>query len=140
MKLDKKSVPKVISLLLMLANLRIKSFPKILGIIESILQSNGQIYEDSILEHLEDFLVELKTREMENSYLISWIVYFIKSNKLENKLKDKTHSFENPIVKTIHEDTLTFFNDCSDFKIFSDVATVSKNITLLEHLDVFKPQ
>ncbi|MBO0350740.1 RNA-directed DNA polymerase [Phormidium pseudopriestleyi FRX01] len=140
-KLDKKSLPKVISLLLMLANLRIKSFPKILGIIEAILQSNfGKIYTDSIVEHLEEFLAELKTREIENSYLISWIVYFIKSNKLEDKLKDKTHSFENPIVKAIHEDTLTFFDDCSDFKIFSDVATVSKNITLLKHLDVFNPQ
>jgi hypothetical protein len=39
-KLDSKSLSKTISLLLMLADLRIKAFPKILAIIESILRSD----------------------------------------------------------------------------------------------------
>lgn len=76
---------------------------------------------------------------MDNSYLISWIMYFIRSNKLEDKLK-KPYNFTNPIVKAVHEDKLAIFSDCSDFKIFSDVKTVAEQVTLLQHTDVFNPQ
>lgn len=139
-KLDKKTLPKAISLLLMLADLRIKSFPKIIAIIESILKSNvGSKHKDSIVEHLEEFLQRLREREMDNIYLISWIIYFIKSNNLENKLKG-TDSFNNPIVKAIHENQCDIFSECNDFQIFSDVKNVANSVTLLEHLDVFKPQ
>lgn len=136
---DNKTLPKVISLLLMLADLRIKSFPKIIAIIESILKSNVGSHKDSIVEHLEEFLQKLKSREMDNIYLISWIVYFIKSNNLEDKLKE-TYSFTNPIVKAIHENKCDIFRECNDFQIFSDVNKVANEVTLLEHLDVFKPQ
>ena len=135
-----KTLPKAISLLLMLANLRIKSFPKVLAIIESILKSDfGLKHVDSIVEHLEEFLNDLKSRESENTYLISWIIYFIRSNKLEDKLK-KHYRFTHPIVKAIHKDKFTTFSECKDFQIFSNVETVAKQVTLLEHLDVFKPQ
>lgn len=140
-KLDKKSLPKVISLLLMLADFRIKAFPKILAIIESILKSDSS-HIDSIVKYLESFLQELMKQEINNSYLISWIIYFIKSNNLENRLR-KTDQFTHlthPIVKALHEDTATFFMDCSDFEIFLPVDQVAKQVTLLEHLDVFKPQ
>ena len=139
-KLDAKSLPKVISLLLMLADLRIKAFPKILAIIESILRSDfGSSHVDPIVEHLEDFLQKLTSREMDNSYLISWIIYFIRANNLEDKLK-KPYNFTNPIVKAVHEDLFAPFSDCSDFKIFSPVNTVAAEVTLLKHLDVFNPQ
>ena len=139
-KLDTRSLPKAISLLLMLADLRIKAFPKILGIIESILRSDfGSKHIEPIVEHLEDFLQELIQREMENSYLISWIIYFIRSNNLEGKMK-KSYNFSNEIVKAVHKDVFSPFSDCSDFKIFSDIDTVAKQVTLLEHLDVFNPQ
>lgn len=139
-KLNKKNLPKAISLLLMLADLRIKSFPKVLAIIESILKSDfGSKHVDSIVEHLEEFLNNLKLRESENTYLISWIIYFIRSNQLEDKLK-KHYSFTHPIIKAIHKDKFTTFSECKDFKIFSDVRTVAEKVTLLQHLDVFKPQ
>jgi hypothetical protein len=139
-KLDTKSLPKVISLLLMLADLRIKAFPKILAIIESILRSDfGSSHIVPIIEHLEDFLQELISRETDNSYLIFWIIYFIRSNGLEGKLKNP-YTFTNPIVKAVHEDLLGCFEDCSDFTIFSAVNTVAQQVSLLEHLDVFNPQ
>jgi hypothetical protein len=139
-KLDSKSLPKVISLLLMLAGLRIKAFPKILAIIESILRSDfGSSHIDPIVEHLENFLQELIAREKENSYLIFWIMYFIRSNDLEDKLRN-SYTFVDPIAKAVHKDLLDSFNDCSDFTIFSTVSTVAKQVSLLEHLDVFNPQ
>jgi hypothetical protein len=139
-KLDSKSLPKIISLLLMLAELRIKAFPKILAIIESILRSNfGKYHVDCIVEHLEEFLQELKSREMDNSYLISWIIYFIRSNKLEDKLKNP-YDFTHLIIQAVHKDTFTPFSDCKDFKIFSNVGIVSQQVSLLQYLDVFNQQ
>jgi hypothetical protein len=112
--------------------------------IESILRSEfGKKHTEPIVEHLENFLRELRSKETDHSYLISWIVYFIRSNNLEPELKEKSDSFAsftNPIVKAIHEDLQTFFSDCNEFQLFSDVATVSQKVTLLEHLDVFNPQ
>lgn len=139
-ELDSKSLPKIISLLLMLADLRIKSFPKILAIIESILRSDfGQDYVEHIVEHLEEFLQELKSREMDNSYLITWIMYFIRSNKLEDKLKNP-YDFTHLIIQAVYKDTFTLFSDCNDFKIFSNVGIVSEQVSLLQHLDVFNQQ
>jgi len=139
-KLDTKSLTKVISLLLMLADLRIKSFPKVLAIIEAILKSSfGSKHVDSIIEHLEDFLKDLSSREMNNRYLISWIIYFIRANDLEDKLKG-TYSFTDPIVCAIHKSKFMEFDSCKDFNVFSDVKIVANHVKMLEHLDVFKPQ
>ena len=138
--IDIKSLPKVISLLLMLADLRIKAFPKILAIIESISRSDfGSSHTVPIIEHLENFLQELISRETDNSYLIFWIIYFIRSNGLEDKLKNP-YAFIDPIVNAVHKDLLVCFDDCSDFTIFSSVNTVAQQVSLLEHLDVFNPQ
>ncbi|PPT11157.1 hypothetical protein CKA32_005025 [Geitlerinema sp. FC II] len=76
---------------------------------------------------------------MENSYLISWIIYFIRSNHLEDKFK-KHYQFKHPVVKAVHKDRFNTFCNCNDFKIFSDVKTVAQKVTLLEHLDVFPTQ
>ncbi len=137
---DKKSLTKVISLLLMLADVRIKSFPKVLAIIEAILKSSfGSKHVDSIIEHLEEFLKYLSLQEMDNRYLISWIVYFIRANDLEDKLKSP-YSFSDPIVCAVHKSEFTVFDLCKDFKVFSDVKIVANDVKMLEHLDVFKPQ
>lgn len=92
-RLDHKSLTKVLSLLLMLASLRIKSFPKVLALIEAILTSSfGSKHVDLIVEHLEEFLQELNSREIDNRYLISWIIYFLRSNELDSKLKNNVSS------------------------------------------------
>ena len=140
-KLDNRSLIKTISLLLMLADLRTKSFPKILAIIEAIIKSPfGSKHIDLIFEHLEEFLVELKSEEMNNRYLITCIIYFIRANSLESKLKDSSYQFTDPIVCATYNDKFTAFNEHEDFEIFSSVKTIAKKITMLEHLDVFKPQ
>ncbi|MFN4776878.1 MAG: hypothetical protein ACK5L4_13950 [Pseudanabaena sp.] len=125
----------------MLADLRTKSFPKILAIIEAIIKSPfGSKHIDLIFEHLEEFLVKLKSEEMNNRYLVTWIIYLIRSNSLESKLKDSSYQFTDPIVCATYNDKFTAFSEHKDFEIFSSVKTMAKKITMLEHLDVFKPQ
>ena len=93
-----------------------------------------------IFEHLEEFLVKLKSEEMNNRYLVTWIIYLIRSNSLESKLKDSSYQFTDPIVCATYNDKFTAFSEHKDFEIFSSVKTMAKKITMLEHLDVFKPQ
>lgn len=139
-KLDSKTLPKVLSLLLMLADLRIKAFPKVLAIIESILKSTfGSKHSESIAKHLDRFLQHLSDREQDNRYLIAWICYFITANNLKFKLTRK-YNFKDPVVRSTYTSRSTVYKTCSDFKIFSGVKAVSKNMQLLEYLDVFKPQ
>ncbi len=140
-KLDVKTLPKVLSLLLMLGNLRTKAFPKILAIIESILKSPfGKAHVDDIVKYLEELLKKLLSQgETDNKYLITWIAYFIRSNNLEKKLQ-KSYKFKDPIVRSTYTSRFTFFNSCPDFKVFLGVKQTTKTISMLEHLDVFKPQ
>jgi hypothetical protein len=137
-KLRKKWLPKILSMLLMLHRSRIKTFPKILAVIESILKSDPE-YINPIVEYLENYIQELNEREMDHSYLIFWIFYFLKSNQLENKLK-YNYNFKHPIIKAVHQDEFQPFKDCKDFQIFSSVNQVAEEVNLLEYLDVFKPQ
>ena len=139
-RLDKKSLPKVLSLLLMLGGLRTKAFPKILATIESILHSPfGKRHVDSIAEHLNHYLEQLSEKEAENRYLIAWICYFLRSNDLEKK-PGKRYKFQDPVVRATYTSRFTLFKSCGDFKLFSGVKKVSKKTNLLQHLDVFKPQ
>ena len=139
-QLDKKSLPKVLSLLLMLGGLRTKAFPKILATIESILRSPfGTRHAASIAEHLDDHLLQLTQKESENRYLIAWICYFLRANNLENHLTKK-HEFQDPIVRATYTSRFELFKSCKDFKVFQGVKQASKKLSLLEHLDVFKPQ
>jgi hypothetical protein len=86
-RLSDSSIPRIISLLLMLANLRTKAFPKVLAIIEAMLRSPaGQAHAADIEAHLVSFLAELSKRESENRYLITWIYYFLRANGLDGNL------------------------------------------------------
>jgi hypothetical protein len=139
-QLDKKSLPKVLSLLLMLGSLRTKAFPKILATIEVILRSPfGMKHAESIAEHLDDYLLQLTKKESENRYLIAWICYFLSANDLEGHLTKK-HTFKDPIVRAAYKSRFTLFGGCKDFKVFQGVKTASKKLSLLQHLDVFNPQ
>ena len=139
-ELDKKSLPKIISLLLMLGGLRTKAFPKVLATIEAILKSPfGMKHAGAIAEHLGDHLAQLSVREAENRYLIAWICYFLRANGLEKVLKTK-HKFNDPIVRATYTSRFTLFKSCKDFKVFRGVKQAAKRKTLLQHLDVFKPQ
>lgn len=137
---SRKTVPNIISLLMMLATLRIKSFPKILGVIESIMRSaDNPWYTDQIGRYLANYLNTLATNERDNRYQIIWILYFLKSNRLDSFIMKK-YLFKDPIVKSIQSNRNNLFGKCRDFKLFIGVQVSAKRKTLLEHLDIFSPQ
>jgi hypothetical protein len=137
-RMNATSIPRVVSLLLMLANLRTKAFPKVLAIIEAILRSlMGQAHKGEIEWHLAGYLAELSTRESENRYLISWIYYFLRANGLDGVLSTIPLP-AHPITRAVRTSRFTEFKHAMDFEVFRGVKTVSKKVTMLEHLDIFK--
>jgi hypothetical protein len=120
--------------------MRTKAFPKVLAIIEAILRSPvGSESAGDIEEHLCDFLKRLMERESENRYLISWLFYFLRANGLDGQLSTG-HKLTDPIVRATCTSRFTVFKSSKDFKVFQGVKTSAKRITMLKHLDVFKPQ
>jgi hypothetical protein len=139
-KLDKKTLPKILSLLLMLGTLRTKAFPKVLAIIESVLQSPfGEKHRIEISEHLSDHLDQLSQRESENRYLIAWICYFLRANGLNGSILKK-YRYKDPIVRASYTSRFVLYKHCKDFQVFTNIKKISKETTLLKHLDVFNPQ
>lgn len=139
-EINRKVIPNILSLLMLLAKLRIKSFPKVLGVIESIIQTTKDPwYSEHIGKYLGSYLDELSQSEIENRYLIVWILYFMKSNNLDKQIK-KVYPFKDVIVKTLQSNRSNVFNNCHRFKLYSGVKTVARNKSLLQHLDVFSPQ
>lgn len=139
-QVNRRTLPRIVSLLLMLGRLRVKAFPKVLGIIELILNSDvGQQQQLFISEHLNQLLQNLVTSEDENRYLIMWIVYFMRANRLASetladlKLKDAT-------VHSVQTSRNALYKQCKDFNLFTGVRTISRDVNMLGHLDVFKPQ
>ncbi len=139
-KLDNRTLPKVLSLLLMLGSLRTKAYPKVLATIEAILQSTfGKQHSVEIAKHLADHLSQLSEREAENRYLIAWICYFLRANNLDSHITAK-YKYKDPIVNATYTSSFALFKHCKDFKVFLGVKKAAKRTSLLKHLDVFKPQ
>jgi Reverse transcriptase (RNA-dependent DNA polymerase) len=137
--LVRSNLPKVISMLLMLATLRIKAFPKVVAIIEAVLKSPfGVWHRAEIIEYLEQYLRSLSKDEERNKYLISWISYFLVSNDLKKELAFKP-KYIDPITRSIYNNQGALFKDCKEYKIFVGCRKVGKRVSMLEHLDVFNP-
>lgn len=133
------NLQKVISMLLMLSTLRVKAFPKIIAILESVLKSPfGILHQTQIVEYLEQYLTSLSDEEERNKYLISWISYFLVSNNLQKLLSFKP-KYKDPITRTIFNNRTHIFKECKEFKLFVGCRTIAKKVTMLEHLDVFNP-
>lgn len=133
------NLQKVLSMLLMLATLRTKAFPKIMAIIEAVIKSSfGKIHEAEIVAYLEGHLRTLSEDEDRNKYLIAWISYFFVSNNLKGRLKFKP-KFSDPITRSVFNNRRTIFKDCKDHEIFVNCRKTGKMISMLEYLDVFSP-
>lgn len=138
-RVDLFNLQKVISMLLMLGTLRVKAFPKIIAILESVLKSPfGFMHLNLIVEHMESFLLKLTTEERRNKYLISWVSYFLVSNGLDTRLASKP-KLTDPITKSILNNRGAIFKDAKEFKLFTGCIAMGKRISMLEHLDVFNP-
>lgn len=132
------NIQNVMSMLLMMGRQRIRSFPKVIAIIESILKDKfGRHYQREITVYLESFLKQLSQDEERNKYLISWICYFLVSNRLKNNISFKP-LYNDPITKSIFNNRTTIFKDCKDFKLFLGSVSAGEKKTMTQYLDVFE--
>lgn len=133
------NLERVVSMLLMLGTLRVKSFPKIMAILESVLRSPfGVSHQAQIVEYLCQYLDSLSDDEERNKYLISWISYFLVSNDLK-KLVTFKPKYKDPITRSIFNNRGSIFKHCKEHKLFVGCRTIGKKVTMLEYLDVFDP-
>ncbi len=133
------NIQKVISMLLMLGNLRVKAFPKIIAILEAVLKTNfGALHKDEILSHLESYLDKLSDEEERNKYLISWISYFIVSNGFEKDITFRP-KYKDAVTRSIFNNRGAIFKNCTDFKVFLGCKSAGKKVSMTRHLDVFNP-
>lgn len=133
------NLQKVISMLLILASRRVKSFPKVLAIIEGILRSPfGAIHETEIIAFLERYLEILSKEEDRNKHLICWLSYFLVSNKLKSKIKIKP-KLKNSLTRSVFNNRPMLFKEAKEFKLFEGSVSIGKTISMTEHLDVFDP-
>ncbi len=133
------NIQKTISMLLMLGNLRIKAFPKIIAILESVIRTPfGISHKKEILEYLESYLNKLSEDEERNKYLISWISYFIVSNGFEREITFRP-KYKDPVTRSIFNNRGAIFKACPDFKLFLGCKSAGKKVTMTEHLAVFDP-
>ncbi|MFZ0034987.1 MAG: RNA-directed DNA polymerase [Sedimentisphaerales bacterium] len=131
-------IDKTISLLLLLAERRVRSFPRILGLVEAMMIASGQQNTARTVEkHLNNLLRDLSKDPEENRYLISWILYFLKSNRLTIR---GAFSSTDPILKSIQLNRCNMFSNAKKFRLFRGVRAARHAGSLLKHLDVFKPQ
>lgn len=138
-ELAARNLEKVVSMLLMLGNLRIKAFPKIIAILEAVLRSPlGATHKAEIVLFLEEFLKKLSLEEERNKYLISWISYFLVSNDLVKMLKFKP-KYKDPITRSIFLSKGDVFKSRKEFKLFVASKVAAKKTTMLQHLEVFNP-
>lgn len=135
--ISKRGIRKIVSLLLSLASRRIRAFPKTLGVVESMMSASSESSTSVINRHLNQVLKALRSSQDNNRYLISWILYFLKSNKLPVRVRA---SLNHPIIKSIQSNRGGLFSTCKDFKLFRSHAASKKAGNLLRHLDVFNPQ
>lgn len=139
LRLEERNLERAISMLLMLGSLRIKAFPKIMAILESIICSSfGTAHEAVILTYLEEFLSRISTEEERNKYLISWLLYFLVSNGFYERLKVKPQ-LKDPITRSIASNRAIVFSKAADFRLFQGCKAARQRVTLLQHLDVFNP-
>lgn len=133
------NLQKVMSMLFILATRRVKSFPKVLAIIEGVLRTPfGKIHEDEIVAYLEKYLETLAQEEDRNKHLICWVSYFLVSNDLKSKLTVKP-KFKDQITRTVFNNLPIIFKDAHEFKTFIGCKAIGKKVTMSEHLDIFDP-
>lgn len=129
----------VFSMLFMLATLHVKAFPKVVAIIESVLKGPlGDVHRAEIVKYLEEYLSNLSEDEERNKYLISWIGYFLVSNRLLRYLPLKPR-YKDPITRSVFNNRGALFTACKEYKLFRGCQAACKKVSMLEHLDVFNP-
>ena len=120
----------------MLSRLRTKAFPMALSILEIILRTDRRPSTHRLIkDHLQTLLDELVARESENTYIISWVVYFMRTNSMEDALG--AHQLSDVVARAIYTSRFTQFRACSEFKVFQGVKAASKRVSMHKHVRMF---
>jgi hypothetical protein len=139
-KFRKSDLSKAISMLMIMSRRRTKSLPKTLAIIETLLRESDNIdHQTNIKAHLTRTLDELNKDEKRNRYMLMWITYFLRANKLHGDLPSET-PFSDPVLTATFTSQAPSNLKSPDFKLTRGVMAASRATNLLEHLDVFMPQ
>ncbi|MEX2382208.1 MAG: RNA-directed DNA polymerase [Opitutales bacterium] len=135
---NKISVRKSTSLLLLLADRRVKAFPKILGFIEAMLSETNDPGFSKFLEgHLTNLIAKLIANTDDNRYLITWILYFMKKHGMT---LPNMPGVNNAILQSIRTNRQKIFSKSTDYQLFRKVRKTRLKAPLLKYLDVFEPQ
>jgi hypothetical protein len=135
---SQSTAKKIISLLLLLADRRPKVFPIVLGTLETMISSaHASWCSTTVATYLNRVLTELCKAPEDHVYLICWILYFLKSNRI---LPAAGTSFQHPVLTSLGTNRATLFRGAPDFNLYRGVMTSRRATSLLSYLDVFRPQ
>lgn len=131
-----KDVLKTFSLLLLLKERRVKSFPQILAIIELLFE---QLKKDIVsikrmTTSIEKIFLNKMGNVRDNQYDLLWFSYFVKSNRLFSINWNRKINCE--LLQSIKSNNQRFFVN-PDFKLYSKIKKPGKNIPLIKHLAIF---
>ncbi|NDI98757.1 RNA-directed DNA polymerase [Flavobacterium sp. LaA7.5] len=132
-----KNILKTVSLLLLLKEMRNKSLPQILGIIEQLLKDvNNVPTKNKIIIIIKNLLNEKLKDINGNHYDVLWLIFFVKSNNLF--IIDYPKTINSKLILSLKNNRTEFFKPLpSEISIFNTIKTSKKTI-LLEYLSIFK--
>jgi hypothetical protein len=136
--LSSTNVMKLVSLLLMLRELRPQSFPKILAVIELVHDSTEhECVRSDIQNCLIELFESLAHDEERNCYFLVWLCYVLNSmGKVAHT--SSLHGCADPILRTVAEDTRYVFVSVErEYNIFQKASKAKRRTTLLDHVDLF---
>ena len=135
-----QAILRSLSLLIHLAKRCKKSFPSVLGVLESFISAPNNIiskrYKNILVEELKIYNRELENSPDEHKQL--WWIYFVLSiSFLKNEIDvKKFYSKNTQYLMSFKKGKQDFYSDYKDCSLFEDV-TEKKEYPISKHLDVF---
>lgn len=132
-------VERAVSLLLMLAEHRSKSFPMVLGVLGELGRGSSKEtrrVREVIESILRKRLATLIEDEESNAYQLVWLVYFLRAYG-DRRSRLPRAVWKNDLVQAVAAGRRRNPR-CPGFRTFQGVAKSSSRLPLLHHLDVFR--
>lgn len=139
-KNKKQAVLRTFSLLIHLSLRSKKSFPAVLGVIESIIRAPNSLIskstKDSLISEMQRFSKNLESSPDEHKKL--WWIYFVLSNSILKSRININGFYKNktPFLDSYKKGDQKFFEDFSDCALFEPV-TEKIDFPISRYLDVF---
>lgn len=125
---------EILSMLLIIGNMKPKSFPLIIAIFEQIQSIDG--IKDKIIAHFDKHLSSFAKDVEQNIYRIIWILYFYKKHEIESEQEKLYLSSNNKFIKSILNDKFELFPEPDGYSLFEKIEN-QKNKLLSEEVTIF---